>query len=72
MTYNKRNIKPFKGRMVLIEYICQKNNKSYTNKLTGIITANTDVHVLFRINKERNESILRYDQIKEITIPIKE
>jgi hypothetical protein len=69
MTYNKRNIKPFKGRLIEIEFIPKIKGAIYPHKLTGEITANTDEHILFRVNKTRPEIPLNYSQIKNISDP---
>lgn len=71
MVYNKRNIKPFKGRLIEIEFIPKKRGVTQAHKLTGEITANTIDHILFRVNKTRPEIPLNYSQIKNIQEPEK-
>lgn len=67
MKYNKRNIKPFKGRLILMHVKTPKNEFT----LTGEITANTEEHILFNVNKDKTEISLKYDQVIEITEPEK-
>ena len=71
MVYNKRNIKPFKGRLVELEFTPKLKGINQTHKLTGDITANTTDHILFRVNKTRPEIPLNYSQIKNIREPEK-
>ena len=70
-SFNTRNIKPFKGRMIELRYEHSKNRRKYENTLSGLITANTNEHILFRINKDEPEISLRYSQILEINEPEK-
>ena len=72
MTYNKRNIKPFKGRMIKIEFIPRIKGSKQAHKLTGEITANTSDHILFKVNKTRPEIPLNYSQIVNINSPEKD
>ena len=65
-TYNKRNIKPFKGRLITIEYTYTKKSLHYENKRTGIIAANSDIHILFKIKAEDIEHAIKYTQIINI------
>ena len=70
-TYNKRNIKQFKGRLINIEYVYIKNGLSYIHTRVGIITANSSVHILFKIRGEDIEHAIKYIQIKNIKKAIK-
>jgi len=67
MTYNKRNIKPFKGRLISLHIKGLKNNINQT----GEITASTKEHILFNVNKDKVEVIYKYSQITNITEPEK-
>ena len=68
MIFNRRNIKEFKGKMVRIEYIIVKNKLPYDKKITGVINASGDQHILFKVNNEEPEMSLNYDRIKSIHI----
>ncbi|MDX5583516.1 MAG: hypothetical protein QNK20_01105 [Aureibaculum sp.] len=70
MDYNKKSIKHFKGRIIEIGFKPKKIN--FTNKLTGEITATTDSHLLFKVNKAQPEIILNYLQIISINEPEKQ
>ena len=70
-TYNKRNIKPFKGRLINIEYVYEKKGLNYIHTRVGIITANSSVHILFKIKGEDVEHAIKYIQIKNIEKAVK-
>lgn len=67
-TYNKRNIKRFKGRLATIEYEYAKRGLNYVHKRIGIITANSGIHILFKIRGEDIEHAIKYTQIINIEI----
>lgn len=70
-TYNKRKIKPFKGRLITIEYKYTKKGLHYSHERTGLITANSDIHILFKIRAENIEHATKYYQIINIERAVK-
>ena len=63
--YNSRTIKPHKGQLISMTF----KTKVSTHSLTGVITAATKHHVLFRINNNDTEITLGYDKILSISKP---
>ena len=57
--YNRSNIKPFKGKLIRLNY---RTNKGLLHDLVGEIISATKEHFIFDINKEK-EIFLDYNQI---------
>ncbi len=68
MTFNSRNIKKYKGRLIELSY---KNRNNNINIQTGEISASTRYHILFNINKTGNEIPLNYPSLVEVSEPKK-
>lgn len=63
MKFTNKTIKPFKGRMIRLLF---KSN-GYEHNQAGIITASTNKHILFHVNKDSGiELSIKYDSIIEI------
>ena len=70
MKYDKVKIKPFKDRLIKLQYHVSKrvNNENFTyeNTQVGAITATGEKKVLFNINLNGTEVSINYENIKEI------
>lgn len=59
---NKRDLKPFKGRLIKLNYL----SKDKPNSITGEITATTKTRIIFNVNKNDLELTIKYEQIVSI------
>ena len=68
--FNRKNIKPFKGKMIMLKYSHRVpgNKKEYDKTISGIINGSGDQHFFFKPNNEDLEISLKYEQIKNINV----
>lgn len=70
MKYDKVKIKPFKDRLINLQYnvLRRADNEIllYPNRLKGAITAVGEKQILFNVNLNGSEVSIKYENIKNI------
>ena len=71
-SFNRKNIKPYKGKMIKMDYSHKRKIEgkyvTYSKDVTGVINATGDTKFLFKPNNEEIELALNYHQIDDIKI----